>query len=90
MFANTLQVRKVIRAAIKQHNGESPVSNTYTEKTSKKNPDMRHVVFYVRVMKARDTLLTVQQEFERLGYTNKPFLTHTDLSYIRCKATLAK
>jgi len=87
MFANTLQVRKVIRAAIKQHNLLN--SNTYTEKTSIKDTTRRSVVFFV-MYNAEDVLNTVQQEFKKLGYTNEVCITESELlTYLRCKATLA-
>jgi hypothetical protein len=93
MFANTLQVRKVIRAAIKQHNVNNHylyTHNAYTEKTSIKDLTMRSVVFFVTADNPLPVLDTVQQEFKKLGYTNKPFITESEhFTYIRCKATIA-
>ena len=87
MLANTLQVRKVIRAATKQHNVNN--NNTYTEKTRTEDLTMRSVVFFVST-NAWEVLNTVQQEFKKLGYTNKVNITKSEhYTYIRCKAILA-
>lgn len=88
MLANTLQVRKVIRAAFKQHN--TNIYNSYTEKTRKKDLTMRSVVFFVNTNTCEKVLKTVQQEFKKLGYTNEVNITESEYStYIRCKAIIA-
>jgi hypothetical protein len=86
MQANTKQVRKVIRNAISFVNAHC--SNTYTEKTTAKQPKRRSVVFPVYNHKhAAEVLPVIKAEFAKLGYTNTVKIT--DNVYIRCIADIA-
>ena len=83
MYANTLQVRKIMRAAIKQHNAQS-YAHTWTEKTTHNVPAQRSIVMCVMFSKAAAVLATVKQQFAAHNYSNKVKTTQ-DL-YLRCIA----
>jgi hypothetical protein len=85
MQANTLQVRKVMRAAIKQHDGAFwRGAHSWTEKTTHKIPAQRSIVMCVDTRKAAAVLATVKQQFALLNYSNK--VKTTQDMYLRCIA----
>jgi hypothetical protein len=83
MQANTLQVRKVMRAAIKLHSAQR-YAHTWTEKTTHNKPAQRSVVMCIMLREAAAVLATVKQQFVLLNYSNKVKLTQ-DI-YLRCIA----
>lgn len=89
MFANTQQVRSVIRAAKAKH-GDTTSHYSWTDKTKAARDDdsnkRRHVVFVLSY--ASDAVLnTVKAEFLRRGYSNP--VAYTDDRYLRVDADIA-
>ncbi len=75
MLANTKQVRKILRIF--------NISANYTEKTNKRNPQVRVVMGYA----TRAQYLEIKQAFADLDYTNKVYFTSN--MYLRVKTFLA-
>ena len=83
MFATTLSARALLKLAFEATN--CAVEHTYTEKTTKRDPKRRSVVF--PVYGDTDKVLKIAtQMFKECGYTKSiPKLTESDYfgSYIR-------
>jgi len=92
MQANTMQVRKVMKQAIAAHGAAEYAYGckvgSYTEKTAKKVPARRSVVYTINMLRASSVLEQVQNDFNALGYSNTVKLTGSG-QYLRCIADIA-
>ena len=80
MLANTLTVRQVIRIILNMQNVRFS-SQTYTDKTSTKNPKRRSVVFEVGSDIRPSVADSVKVALKRLGYDNPVKITHSSHVY---------
>ena len=68
MFASTTQARALLRKAFKLANSETP-RNTYTEKTTERDPNRRSVVFAVNPDFADEVIHQARDFFQEAGFT---------------------
>lgn len=75
MFASTKEARSLLKLAFEAASAPKP-SNTYTEKTSKYDPNRRSVVFPVDFDDAGDVATFAYDFFKEAGFTSsKPVVT---------------
>ena len=96
MIANTIGTRNLIRRAIQETNATGVNKHTYTEKTAKKDPSRRSIVFqFSDVAQAKTVADYLKKDMATRGFKNRVKVTTAsgigtwDKPYLRVIARMA-